>query len=589
VSDPILRLLSDRPIEGDAVDLLDRWREADRLARLLRESRLAAPFTLAVYADWGMGKSSLLNQTAELLEREPDFAVVRFNAWLADSGNGLEMLIKSVLDKVDRRSLRKLVREISGDSMAVSWMRVVATGAAGIFRLHYLVDGIWERLNVDARTRNRAQQLLREAIARYAAGEERGGMAKGRTITVFVDDLDRCPPETIRVVCSAIKQYLNVPGIAFVIGCDRAIVESALGEDEGHRYLEKIIQASWPIAAPTDAQVEQLISGYAADAGVGELIRGPVVRAIADHAQRNPRRIKRLINRFVIEYRLDPEWAEFGALSLISTMLLQDGYPAFYRLVTLSGEFDPIEVFDGYLALIEGFDRRSDDEDEYADRTKPPYDLQAYDLVNKRGLKMPANMTSQFIETVERDLPEDFPRLVRDKTFVVLMRTLVSARSAAALRAKLRRQRYERERVSLLRHAASGDSAVRRLQVLWLSSREESANQLQRLAQNGAVVTEVSDIEEARMRLDESSYDVIIGNLSRPGAPEGGFADLSRIRRDGYNGTILIFTAYVSPARRERAREVDALITDNSAQLERWLFRGHGASVNIELGSDGDD
>ena len=48
---------------------------------------------------------------------------------------------------------------------------------------------------------------------------------------------------------------------------------------------------------------------------------------------RNPRRIKRLINSFVLEYSLDPGWASFGAEALIIIILMRQFYPDFYHVI----------------------------------------------------------------------------------------------------------------------------------------------------------------------------------------------------------------------------------------------------------------
>ena len=47
---------------------------------------------------------------------------------------------------------------------------------------------------------------------------------RGRVV-VFVDDLDRCPPERIVQVIDAIKLFLDVPGCVYVMGLDREIIE----------------------------------------------------------------------------------------------------------------------------------------------------------------------------------------------------------------------------------------------------------------------------------------------------------------------------------------------------------------------------
>lgn len=354
-----LVLLSDQPVGRDGQqDLLARSAAASQLAELIRASRAAAPFTLAVYADWGMGKSSLLSQVAAQFENAPDVKTVWFNAWTASRSDALETLIKSVLVQLDPSALRRLAHRFGSDTRMGAWARVAAHGLAGTVRLHHLVDDIWKQLELDARARNEARDQLSRVLRDWTAAD--GRVPGGRMIVVFVDDLDRCPPDVIRTVCDAVKQYLSVPGLVFVLGCDQNVIEASVAEPGqplsatvGRRYLEKIVQASYSIPVPTDEDATALVSGYAGQSGTETLFQGAVATAVTRHAMRNPRRIKRLINRFVIEYRLDEQWRQFGPEALIRVILLQDFYPEFYSLLARTEEIDPIDEFTEYLGVRE--------------------------------------------------------------------------------------------------------------------------------------------------------------------------------------------------------------------------------------------
>lgn len=564
-----LKLLSDRPVAADGqTDLLDRAAEAQRLAELVSASRSAAPFTLAVYADWGMGKSSLLLQMADRLAASPDVEVVWFNAWTTDAAGGLEVLVKSVLDRLDPRSLRRLARAVSGDSPAASWSRVLARGLAGTLRLHHLVDGIWAQLAVDARTRNNAQELLRKALADWTGSG--GGRRPRRTIVVVVDDLDRCPPETIRTVSSAMKQYLNIPGLVFVLGCDRAVVESAVvgpGTTEGRRFLEKIIQAAYAIPDPTDAQVASLVEGYAEAAGAGPLFRGAVAQALAEHAGRNPRRIKQLINRFVIEYHLDPEWSELGADALIRVALLQDFYPEFHRLLARSADLDPVEEFDGYLAVLEAARKGGDEDERVPERAER--------ALRDHGLPVRDAVSAEAVGRLERELPEEFPALARDKTFVGLLADLAATPGSAQLRLKLRRSRpavlVTAEPDPGREQAFTAGESFAGLNVLRFNPRIYEPNVMPEfeLRRRGARVTQVSELREALERVAAEPPDVIITNLYGDADPDSGFDDIAAIRGTGYPGPVIILASVVTPARRERAEGVQALIT-----ADPWQYTG---------------
>lgn len=583
-----LVLLSDRPVaDGGQEDLLNRAAEASALADLVRASRSAAPFTLAVFADWGMGKSSLLSQVATELKATGDVDVVWFNAWATRGGQGLEALVKAVLDRLDRRSLRRLARAVSGDSDAASWFRVLARGLAGAFALHHLVDGIWEKLAVDARTRNDAQLLLRKTLEDWTVTEST--TASGRTIVVFVDDLDRCPPETIATVSSAMKQYLNIPGLVFVLACDQRIIEAAAQGSEasarevlpGRRFLEKVIQASYTIPAPTDAQMTDLVAGYAREAGAADLFRGPVGEAVVQHVGRNPRRVKRLINRFVIEYHLDPEWRQLGAEALVRVAVLQDFYPEFDRLLSLAGELDPIESFGDYVAVVRAQKHGLPEDDEERARVVR--------TLMESGSRTADEVTLQAVAELERNLPEQFPLLARDKTFVSLVEYLVNLPTGEQLRVKLRRSGGVRDQ-GVAHGGEAVDSAqtfppsfeasshsrtnvdLVGLKILRLSSREMTAGggSLE-LDRRGASVTWTSTVDEAVEQIRRGVPDAVITNLMRPGSDDGGFEDIEAIRAFGYSGLLIIYTGYVSPSRRERAEQLGVLISAQPFEVLDWL------------------
>jgi hypothetical protein len=62
---PRFVVLNDTPVgEGDDDDLLAATQVARGLTDLIIASRATAPFTLAVDAPWGMGKSTWLRQIA---------------------------------------------------------------------------------------------------------------------------------------------------------------------------------------------------------------------------------------------------------------------------------------------------------------------------------------------------------------------------------------------------------------------------------------------------------------------------------------------------------------------------------------------
>jgi KAP family P-loop domain len=567
-------LLSDQPVgdQGQG-DLLSRSAAARQLAELIRASQSAAPFTLAVYADWGMGKSSLLRQVADQFADSAQVETVWFNAWTATRADALESLIKSVLDRLDPQVLRRLARRAGSATGPWAWIRVLMRGLAGAVRLQSLVDEVWNQLSIDARTRNEARDLLRGALTRWTA--EGGHGAGGRMIVVFVDDLDRCEPEVIKTVCDAIKLYLDIPGLVFVLGCDRAVIETAVTDPEpfgraaiGRRYLEKIVQAAYPIPVPTNDEARALVKGYADQSGTAELFEGAVGEAVAKHAGRNPRRIKRLINRFVIEYRLDVEWQRFGPAMLIRVIVLQDFYPEFFSLFAWAEGRDPIDEICDYFAV------------RAADLTRPSVDeeirARIKRLLDDGSIPDDGPLILGTLERVEQLLPPIYLELATDRTFVGLVNELAETTADDAFRAKLHRRRHAAVAVDPELLPGSDLTGV---DILWLSRyRERSSVSVPSLRHLGALVTWAENGDEAIRMLRVRAPKAVVTHLTRAGDRDGGFADIVRIREEaGYSGPIMIHTrADITPARRAQADSLNVPITQDLDVLIGWLAELRG-------------
>jgi hypothetical protein len=101
--------------------------------------------------------------------------------------------------------------------------------------------------------------------------------ACNQRVVVFVDDLDRCLPDTALELLEAIKIFLGEVKCIFLIAADEDLIGQALTlrlrelygktelspqqvADRGSEYLEKIIQLRIPVPPPSDEQVAHFIS-----------------------------------------------------------------------------------------------------------------------------------------------------------------------------------------------------------------------------------------------------------------------------------------------------------------------------------------
>ena len=433
-------LLNDQPPDNPAGDLLGTMASAATIASLLTASRTASPLVLAIDGGWGIGKSTMLRQIESCLANEQDIACVHFNAWTAQGGNALEGLIKSVLGQLDANILRRYARRLSGQRGIVGIGRILTLVAARFLGVTRLVDELWSRLAVDAKSRNEMRDIIGSMLSQWMQHASQSG----RVLVVFIDDLDRCADEVIIQVCEAVKLYLDTQGLIFVLACDLSVLARGAatsargGEGEGRAYLEKIIQVAYRVPPPDDAKTRELIRGYGDLSGTSSLLNDVITEILTQRAGRNPRRIKRIINSFVLEYRLNPAWREFPLDSslLVIAILIQHLYSSFYDyLVSGDAGDDPIGTFLDYASVR-------------ARASNPPPSDHAWWAVVRRTLQEhgipPPDRSSGTSEKLMEDigqlenlLPEVFPALARSADFVALLRSIGDKETRQALRAQL--------------------------------------------------------------------------------------------------------------------------------------------------------
>ncbi|MGW2919446.1 P-loop NTPase fold protein [Streptomyces angustmyceticus] len=585
-------LLNDEPVAGPGDDLLGAGRAARQLAGLLVASRGSTPFTLAVDAGWGMGKSSLMRLVDAELAQAPDVHTVWYNAWTSQGADALEGLIKSVLMRFDRRVLRRALQRLSEQRALLRAVRAVTTLAAGPLGVSGLVDELWRTLSVDSQARNEMRGAIGELVQEWS---EADGFRPRRLLVVFIDDLDRCPEETVLAVCEAVKIYLDVPGLAFVIGCDR----SALGpggllrdaSPAASAFMEKIFQTSYRIPVADQQGVREYIRRCARTVGIDQLLDERLTTLLAERSARNPRRIKRLVNGFVLEATLNPMWDEFAPEAVVRTLLLQYFYPDFYRMVAGaagSGTGDVIAEFRTYQRVRTLL--RTPGPIPGAELPAVTRFLREHDLP-EGDVELPIEALSR----LERQLPSGFPEMVGDQEFTSLIDGLVALprsgellrrlREGAALPAAVRPEpvaysgpppaRVSSPAQGAARTAASRADLLRGVRILWVDDHPRNNDSLAgAFRAAGAVVRIAEDSRAADDALAVETPTLIISDIERGGNPREGLEHVARLRRDGrYTGPVVFYAGRVTPEREAVARELAAQLTSSGSEIERLIVR----------------
>ena len=594
-------LLNDEPVTDSAADLLGTGRAARQLAGLLVASRASTPFTLAVDAGWGMGKSTLMRLVDAELAQAPEVHTVWFNAWTSTATDALEGLIKSVLMRFDRRVLRRGLQRLSERRALLRAARALTTVAAGPLGVAGLVDEVWKSLSVDSQARNEMRGAIGDLVQEWSQTD---GLRPRRLLVVFIDDLDRCEEEVVLKVCEAVKVSLDVPGLAFVIGCDRsALAPNGLLRDlspAASAFMEKIFQTSYRIPVADQQGVREYIGRCARRAGIDQLLDERLTTLLAERSARNPRRIKRLVNGFVLEATLNPMWDDFPPEAVVRTLLLQYFYPDFYRMVAGfpgAGTGDVIAEFRTYRQvrrLLRTPEPLPEAELPAVSRFLREHDLPEQDREPRE----------QTLNRLERQLPSGFPEMVTDQEFTSLLDGLVALDRSAELLRRLREgaalpAEVQPEPAPYVATAAShvpspgygvppsGYGApptarteapgllLRGVNILWVDDCPSNNVPLAgRLRAAGAVVRNAEDSDAADAALAVEPPTLIVSDIDRGTNPREGLEHIGRVRREGrYTGPVIFYTGRVTPERRSVAEELQAHLTNSAAEVERLVLR----------------
>lgn len=272
-ADVEFRLWSDDP---SSTDLLSFDAVAATVADALLDEHLD-PVALGLSGTWGSGKTTVLGLVrAELESRTDDAAkvlIVATDPWRYDPAVGAkESLIGEVLEALAVEVAKnttaggKATKLLGRLVKRVDWAKAIRLAARTSVTLQIpdfdaLVGLVKPGEDEDD---VRTLDAFRSEFASLMDSDE---LKSVRRLVVLVDDLDRCLPPTVVESLEAIRLFLAVPKMSFVIAADEERVADAIrshfrsgvptaevpagahGEEPAKLYLHKIVQTTIPVPA----------------------------------------------------------------------------------------------------------------------------------------------------------------------------------------------------------------------------------------------------------------------------------------------------------------------------------------------------
>ena len=268
-------------------------------------NRELSPSTIGLYGDWGSGKSSLMKLAQKKIEEknteigdEKDSIktlCIEFNGWLfegyEDTKTSLCGVILDALADEKRFSkeitdyAKTLIKKIDfnkilgkGIKYGLDFFLTGGIGALTDLTLSSVLSTI--KTNVGETQAKDLEEILnkfkkddktRTEIKNFREEfKQLLKKSKVENVVVFIDELDRCLPDTVLEVFEAMRLFLFVEGMSFVIGADERLIQYSIKSkykevpgnnlDIGKEYLEKVIQYPLYIPQLTRAEVNQYLA-----------------------------------------------------------------------------------------------------------------------------------------------------------------------------------------------------------------------------------------------------------------------------------------------------------------------------------------
>lgn len=275
------------------LDLLNFSYLSEQVAEIAVDDNLS-PATIGIYGDWGSGKSTLMKLTKKLLDSDQNTLTVEFNGWLfegyEDAKTALCGTILDAMHNAEKKNLfvkgkdkiAELLKQVDKGKLLSKGIKYgldfLLTGGIGTITeltLTGLISSIKQKAGdvSEGEIKKLIDTLNTEDTKRTEIKNFRKTFkeifddCKNERLVVFIDELDRCTPDTILDIFEAIRLFLYVSGATFIIGADERLVSYAVKtkyrDIPGHdidiskEYLEKLIQYPVKIPQLNEQEVKQ--------------------------------------------------------------------------------------------------------------------------------------------------------------------------------------------------------------------------------------------------------------------------------------------------------------------------------------------
>ncbi|OGG43985.1 hypothetical protein A2841_01340 [Candidatus Kaiserbacteria bacterium RIFCSPHIGHO2_01_FULL_48_10] len=338
--------------EKIATEIADHY-DSEKSAFLSGEKKERENIVFAISGKWGEGKTSLLNFLETPLTQR-GFTVIKFNPWKYSQEDITlkRAFLCTIKDKLNSSvNLDDLYYDRTKTILNINWVATIRWTLTAAFAIFIIVPAvsninvyqwattIWDLIKrflsspiatpvltvflipiiIKVITLNRSSANVSTAEEFEKKFEE---LLEGQEkVVMFVDDLDRCNPKTVKVILDSLKTFFQHPECSYIITGDHTVIERYAGDElelpeetaqqqklqEGRRFLKKLFDVYWRLPLPTPRQFGIFIDGELkiSKINLNQQQSDNLKSYLSDDKlfERNPRHVKRFLTklRFALE------------------------------------------------------------------------------------------------------------------------------------------------------------------------------------------------------------------------------------------------------------------------------------------------
>lgn len=275
-------------------DVLERSESAKFLTKYLNslyaeevdESINSNSFVLCLNAEWGYGKTFLIEHWAQDLKAELNHPVVYFDAWQNDFSDDPLLAFMSELE----HSLEEFEKHIpSGEALIQG---VIKTGKGAIAPVVKTAANVFLKKVVGSDTEglveifNAASESAIDHYVKNALDAHNNRKAKVKEFSkklgellkklkqqnyslpmyVFIDELDRCKPSYAIQLLEGIKHIFGTAGVFFVVATNKVQLSNSIkavygSEFDSIGYLQRFFDQEYQLPKPNFDEFSKLLIG----------------------------------------------------------------------------------------------------------------------------------------------------------------------------------------------------------------------------------------------------------------------------------------------------------------------------------------